>query len=151
MAIKTTINIHNEILDKITKVSYSLGKSRTEIIIMLLMQVMKNDTNKATICKSIKYQKCDGNKKWHKFHIILKDNEYEYLLDLRRLLKMSVSLLLAFSVKKYLKKLSKCDFTDNYLFKNYILAREIDDGVISWKLFWNIPNNLSNLLPPFPA
>ena len=137
--IKTTININKELLKDIAKVSHARGKSRSEIIIMLLKNIMDKESNRANIHRSIKYQKRDDKKNWHRFHICLKGNVYEYCLDLKKILKMSLSHIVAHAAKKYLKNLLYEKNTDNYLFKNYVIAKEDADGIIYWKLFWGIP------------
>ena len=63
-----------------------------------------------------------------------------------KLLKMSLSYIVAFAVKKYLKSLLDGESTDNYMFANYILAKEEAEGIIYWKLFWGVPKKLSKYL-----
>ncbi len=144
--IDTSLNINKDILIKINKVSNSSGISRTKIIVMLLKKMMKNESSKACIHKTIKYQKCNEKTNWHTFHITFKGDEYEYFLDLRKLLKMSLSHIVAYAVNKYLKSLLLDKSTDNYSFTNYILAKEDADGIIYWKLFWGIPKKISKYL-----
>ena len=59
---------------------------------------------------------------------------------------MSLSCILAFAVKKYLKSLIFDKNTDNYTFTNYIIAKEDADGIIYWKLFWGIPKEMAKHL-----
>ncbi len=144
--VQTTLNINRGVLSKITEAAKFLGLSRTEIIVMLLKKIMNNDSSKACIHRSIKYQKCNNGENWHTFHISFNSDEYEYFLDLRKLLKMSLSYIVAFAVKKYLKTLISGKATDNNLFNNYILAKEDADGIIYWKLFWGVPKKLTEHL-----
>ena len=146
MNIATTLNINKDILEQITEVSDITGKSRTQIIIMLLKNVMDDHKMKARINCSIKYQPCDEKYKWHKFHVSLKVTDYECFLDLRKVFKMSVSCLVAFAAKKYLKHLLKeileGNYTDKYPYQNYVLAKSSWNGTIFWQFFWGIPSNL---------
>ncbi|MFC1669225.1 hypothetical protein ACFL20_02455 [Spirochaetota bacterium] len=144
--IDTTININKDILSRVTEASNVFQKSRTEIIVMLLKKMMKMESSKVCINRGIKYQKCNNEVNWHTFHITFKGDEYEYFLDLRKLLKMSLSHIVAIAVKKYLKSLFSEKSTDNYMFSNYILAKEDADGIIYWKLFWGVPKKLSEHL-----
>ncbi|MFC1670500.1 hypothetical protein ACFL20_08910 [Spirochaetota bacterium] len=145
-AIQTTLNINKATLKDITKVSNFSGKSRTEVIVMLLKKIMKNESGKACIHRTIKYQKYDDKGNWHTFHITFKGDEYEYFLDLRKLLKMSLSNIVAFAVRKYIKSIMSEESTDNYMFSNYILAKEDANGIIYWKLFWGIPQKVEEYL-----
>ncbi len=89
----------------------------------------------------IKYQDRCRSQKSHTFHVYLHDDDYEYWLDLKKLLKMSVSLILAFAVNKYLAKGARINRTDNYRFTNYTVAKEIIENKIIWKFIWGIPPN----------
>ncbi|MFC1668968.1 hypothetical protein ACFL20_01135 [Spirochaetota bacterium] len=144
--IETTINIKKNILDNIAQTSKVLGKSQTEIIVMLLKKVIDNENSKVQICRRIKYQSCDDKNNWHTLHVLFEQNEYEYFLDLRKLLKMSLSFIIANAAKKYLKDLLNGNFTDNNRYQNYILSRENADGIIYWVLFWGIPKNLKKYI-----
>ncbi|MFC1670493.1 hypothetical protein ACFL20_08875 [Spirochaetota bacterium] len=145
-AFQTTLNIDSAILKDITDASKLSGTSRTEIIVMLLKKTMKNDSTKAYMQRTIKYQDCNDKGNWHTFHITFKGDEYEYFIDLRKLLKMSLSHIVAFAAKKYLKSLISEDSTDNYTFTNYIIAKEDANGIIYWKLFWGIPQKVEEYL-----
>ena len=151
--IETTLNISMETLEKINKISNLCKTSRNKVIKNLLKMVMDKEPNSFTFNKCVKYQKKDSKEKWHKFHITLDTDEYEYFIDLRKFFKMSVSAIVSFAVKKYYKKIIKCKNTDKYLFKNYIIIKEIINNVISWKIYWGYPekvekifNNQENIL-----
>ena len=150
MNISTTININKDILEEITFSSDITGKSRTEMIILLLKKVMSDNKIKARINCSVKYQTCDEKDKWHRFHVSFKVADYECFLDLKKVFKMSVSCLVAFATKKYLKQLLKeileGSHTDNYPYQNYVLAKSICNGVIFWQFFWGIPQDLKEHL-----
>ncbi|MFC1669404.1 hypothetical protein ACFL20_03375 [Spirochaetota bacterium] len=144
--IQTTLNINKNVLYKLNQASDVSGRSRTELIVMLLKKVMKNDCVKSCIERSIKYQQCNEKKSWHTFHITFRGDEYEYFVDLRKLLKMSLSYILAFAVKKYLNSIISGESTDNYMFENYIIAKEDADGIIYWKLFWGVPDKIAKYI-----
>ncbi|MFC1669121.1 hypothetical protein ACFL20_01925 [Spirochaetota bacterium] len=144
--IETTINIHREILDMVNCAAKKTGFSRTEIVIILFKRIMGSNTNRSPFNTSVKYQDKDNHDNWHKFHIQLKEDDYEYLLDLRKLLKRSVSFILAYAVRKYIKEFIDGKLTDNYPFKNYIIAKEIVNDVICWKLFWGVPEDIEKIL-----
>jgi hypothetical protein len=95
--------------------------------------------------RRVKYQERQRPEEWLTFHLQVREDEYEYLLDLRKLCKMSVSLLLAYAVRKYLGRVLETIGTDNYQFKNYLIIRDIFNGVICWRLFWGFPPHLDQL------
>ena len=70
----------------------------------------------------------------------------EYFQDLRKLLKMSVSLLLALAVKKFLDDPTVTIDTDNYLFKSYLIVKEIVDSITCWRLYWGYPPGIMHTL-----
>jgi transcription antitermination factor NusG len=88
--------------------------------------------------------------KWRVFYAQVREDVYEYWLDLRKLLKMSVSLILAYAVKKYLCNFIKRICTDNNRFRNYIIIKEIFNDVIIWKFIRGVPHNLKKLLNSTP-
>ena len=80
------------------------------------------------------------------FHLVVREDDYEYLLDLRKFLKMSVSLIIAYAVKKFLGK-NKNNITDNNRYKNYVLVKEMVDNIICWRLFWGYPPSIGEYIP----
>ncbi|MFC1671353.1 hypothetical protein ACFL20_13250 [Spirochaetota bacterium] len=147
--IETTININNEILELVSITAKKTGLSRTRIITNLLKQVMNDNWKKIPTSCSIKYQNKDPKQNWHKFHIRIREDDYEYFLDLRKLLKKSVSYILAYAVREYISEIRKGKLTDNYLYRNYVIVKEIIDNIICWKFFWGLPPNLKDHIPTF--
>jgi hypothetical protein len=143
---ETTINIHCEIFDRIATLSKSWRISRSELIMMLVREMMNSIPDTELIGKMVRYQEQMGPESWRKLHLQVRMDEYEYLLDLRKLFKMSVSLIVAFALKKY--KIMKKTIPDNYQFKNYVVIREVVDNIISWRIYWGYPRTLKHLLPP---
>ena len=134
--IETTLNIHIETLEMINKLSRVCKISRSKVIKNLLKKVMDKDLTSFSFNKCIKYQDSDAKENWHKFHIILDVDEYEFFIDLRKFFKKSVSAIVSYAVKKYYKEMIKSKKTDNYLFKNYIIIKKIINNVVTWKICW---------------
>ncbi len=133
---ETTLNLDTDILKQITRSAQIKCITRSEMIILLLNKVMDDTLNPFFLGKMVRYQEKSRSGEWHRFHIQLRPDEYEFFLDLRKLLKMSVSLILAYAVRKYLKQLIKIHVTDNYLHRNYTMIRELIDDIKCWKLIW---------------
>ena len=144
--IETTINIHIKTMEKINKISSVCNISRNKVIKNLLKRVMDKELNSFPINRCVKYQKSDSKENWHKFHILLDVDEYEYFLDLRKLLKKSVSAIVAYAIEKYFKEMINFKIIDNYLFKNYVIVKEIINDVITWRLFWGYPEKMEKIL-----
>ena len=140
--IATTLNIHISVLSKINYASQRLCKSRKKIIVMLLMKIMRDNCLFKQGFSTVKYQLDDIKCNWHCFHIRFREDENEYFVDLRKLTKYSVSCLLAMAVDRYLLKLMKHgrkSVDNNLYFTNYLLHREENDNIISWRLYWGFP------------
>ncbi len=143
---ETTLNVQIDILTKITRAAQKRGISRSDLIILLIKKTMDSISDPVRIGTMVKYQKRMKPDDWHTFHIRLQMDDYEYLLDLRKLLKMSVSLILAYAVEKYLDEIIKGNITDNYQHKNYLVIKELIGNIICWKFIWGLPPNLEKLL-----
>ncbi|OHD64061.1 MAG: hypothetical protein A2176_08595 [Spirochaetes bacterium RBG_13_51_14] len=142
MFIETTFNIHTVYLRKINNAARTFRMSRTEIIIILLKKMMHDAQNPQVFGKRVRYQNRIASENWHTFHARLRPDDYEYFLDLRKFLKMSVSCILANAVEKHLSKLKRINNTDNYLYRNYVLVKEMIDNIVCWKLLWGYPTNI---------
>ncbi len=141
---KTTLNIRLDILALIDKAAHASGISRTELILELIQKIASDIAEPGQIGKMIKYQARRNPEDWHKFHVTIREDMYEYWLDMRKLMKMSVSAILAYAVKKCLGK--KVKIGDNYRFINYVIIKEIVENVIIWKFVWGWPPSLSKLV-----
>jgi len=110
---------------------------------------MMDDRHYRARCgKQIQYQEKCSPDEWHTFHVRFRPDEYEYFLDLKKILKFSVSGILAIAVNKYLPAITKTDICDNYQFQNYIIGRETIDGVICWRLAWGFTPKLVQISSP---
>src|SRR5271157_2576208 len=143
---ETTLNIRVDILEQIKKIAQINGIPCSEIIFLLIRKVTADITNPGRIGRLVQYQTRCKPDAWHVFHVQVREDMYEYWLDLRKLLKMSVSLIIAYAVKKYLIKPIKIISTDNNLCKNYIIIKKEIDSVIIWNYIWGWPPNLSKLI-----
>jgi hypothetical protein len=143
---ETTLNIHVDILSRITKKAGACGISRSKLITSLIKKVMEDIPDPGCLGTMVRYQESKDCNEWHVFHLQLRVDDYEYFLDLRKLLKMSVSLILAYAVNKYLGKLITFK-ADNYIYKHYAIIKEIINDTICWKFIWGFPPDLRKLLP----
>ena len=142
---KTTLNIDSRILDKIDKEARSRNVCSSAMIIMLLKKIMDKKINSKTIRvgRLIEYQRIKSPD-WHIFHIDFREDEVDYFLDLRKLLKMSLSKIVAWAVGLFLGKKRKRD--DNYFeqYQNYVIVPYFIDSIPAFKLIWGIPPTLKD-------
>jgi hypothetical protein len=134
---ETTINMSYEILEVISRTSRAIGMTRSEMIVFLIKKVMENVPDSLPMGTMVRYQERRRHREWRVVHVRVSEYDYEYMVDLRKLLKMSVSLICAYAVQKYLKKPLRKRIADNYpFFMNYMVAKEIIDNIISWRIIW---------------
>ncbi len=140
--IETTINIKSEILKKISDASFALSISINKLIRILIIRMAHNKTLKLKMFTSVKYQGAGKNIIWHKLHVSLTTDVYEKALDLRKVLKMSVSFIIAKAVENILDEIItgflKTNKTDNY-FRNYVFIPNFNNGVLYFTIFWEYP------------
>lgn len=138
--------MHVTILNQIARAAELKGLSRSEMIVILIKKVMDEKWKTVPVGKMVKYQQKCSPGDWHAFHLQLREDDYEYFLDLRKLLKMSVSLILAYAVDKYLQQLITGDITDNYRFIHYVVVKELVENIICWRFYWGCPPTLMKYL-----
>ena len=164
MYIKTTINIHKDIKAKTKFAAGLLDISRSQVIINLLKKLVDEDRINDQTGKGVKYQDSDNEDMWDTFHIKFREDEYEMFCDLKKFHRCTVSYMVWFVAVMFLDELIVVgrDYTrdelwsvrkqlkqrvgDNYRFHSYIYLREMVSGVISWRSFWGLPPNLSEIL-----
>ena len=141
---ETTMNIRLDILEKIKEAAIAKGISCSRMISILMQKVMGEDIQYVRMGRLVQYQKKRRKEEWHKFHVTWREDEYEYYTDLRKMLKRSVSLILAYAVKRYLQEIINDKSTDNYRsqYRNYVVVRENIGNIICWKLIWGYPPNI---------
>ena len=149
--VATTFNVHVDTFEKIISIAGHLEKSQRDIIMMLLMRIMNDHNEWMGGFTAVKYQPDEDPEKWNCFHFRFKPDEYEFCVDLRKLCKCSVSLLIALAAERYYEELLDIreNFVDKYpKFSDYVLHCELIDDVICWHLYWGYPEkHLKNLLP----
>lgn len=143
---ETTLNIHSNILSKITLAAKTCKKSRSEMIMALIKKMMNDVSKPSRYGAPVQYQERISEGGWKTFHLAVREDDYEYLLDLRKLLKMSVSRILAVAVKKFLGKVVKSKITDNNRYKNYAIVKEVVDNIICWRFFWGLPPSIGEFI-----
>lgn len=146
---ETTLYIHRAILEKITYAAHARRISRSDLIRTLIKIILdKHALYQLNMGKLVRYQEKCNPEEWHRFHIILREDEYEYYLDLRKFLKMSLSCILALAVNRYIDTMHDEYFTDNNRFINYVIVKKVARSLICWKLYWGYSPRIMATTPP---
>ncbi len=140
--IETTINMKSKIMDKIINASSIMNISMNRIITLLIIRIAHSGSLKIKMFTSVKYQDTGDDIVYRRLHVSFTTDIYEKALDLRKVLKMSVSFIIAKAVENILNEIIK-DFlktnrTDNY-FRNYVFIPNYHDGVLYFTIFWQYP------------
>jgi hypothetical protein len=142
--INTTLNVKSDILEKIIEASSSLKIPMSRIITLLIIRIVHSRSLKIKMFTSVKYQGTGDDITWHRLHVSFTTDIYEKALDLRKVLKMSVSFIIAKAVDNILQDIINDYFrtngTDNY-FRNYVFIPNYHDGVLYFTIFWQYPTD----------
>ncbi len=141
---ETTLNLHASTLVSITAAARAKGVSRSALIRTLFKRIMNDMSDPDTIGIVVRYQGRRRPEEWHVFHLQVRPDEYEFFLDLKKLLKMSVSLILAIAVKKYLNGKEALS-TDNYRYKDYTIIKMTTGNMLTWKFIWGYSTTMERL------
>ncbi len=142
MKIDTTINIKQEVLEKIDECAAQFSISRSQLVSLLINSMIKeNHTDKNRFTR-VKYQKRDENTTWKRPHLMFEQDMYEKCIDIRKLLKLSVSFIVLVAFNRYIDKvvsgLMNGVNTDNNA-QNYICIGRKSRGIYSYVIFWDFP------------
>ncbi len=142
MKIDTTINIREVFLERIDASAKMCSISRSELVSLLLIRMMKGKNTDKNRFSRVKYQKRDKNTVWRRPHVMLEPDLYEKSIDMRKLFKMSVSHIITVAYKKYMdilvNELKNGENTDKNR-RNYICIGKQLGGVFSYTVFWDFP------------
>jgi hypothetical protein len=143
---ETTLNIHADIQKKIEETVISKGIIRRELIVLLLNKIMDETRHSVKMGRLVQYQKRRPRKEWRRVHVRFEADEYEYFLDLRKLMKMSLSHILAVAVEKYIDEISKGKRADKNRYTNYLIINEEIDSISCWRMIWGYPPSIASAL-----
>ncbi|HOT47174.1 MAG TPA: hypothetical protein PLM53_16285 [Spirochaetota bacterium] len=150
MFIDTTLHLQSATVWKISKAARLAGRSGSHLISRLLNIMAGEKTAPPVSWSRIRYQQRNSSINWHRMHVSLSPVEYELLLDLRKVYKMSGSHIIALAVDKYMDRLQgDVKNADNYRLSCYVFSRFILDGVICWAQYWGLPGRLHSF-PDLP-
>jgi hypothetical protein len=146
----TSINMHRSTFLAVSRAAARLSTTRRSVVVRLLMRVMRDIDRHQGGFATISYQPEDPKGEWHCFSIRFRPDENGFFHDLRNTCKCSVSFLVAIAAEKYLDELlneNRGYVNKNIWFRNYVIHREVNDGLICWQIYWGYSKkHLRNLL-----
>ena len=130
MNIETSVNLSGQSVNTLKETAGRLGISVSRLVSILIMIVLRSQ-EEIIILKRVKYQKRLLDDKWKTLHLYLRSDVYESSLDLKKVMKMSVSFIIATAIEKYLdeivNKLKQKENTDNYMLPYIFILKIIDE------------------------
>jgi hypothetical protein len=142
--LRTSINMKHAVFLRISLAAARLGKTRREIVLMLLRRILQDINHLQGGFTLVKYQPRDPLKQWHCVSLSLRKNENEFVADFRKLGKCSVSYLVAIATDRYLEELLHDGGSGhNYAeFIHYAIGQRLEGDIICWELYWGDPGPL---------
>ncbi len=145
MQFETTTCITDEHHEILSNYADMFGLTVSDLITSLIHYAVLCEKKNLKTFKSIQYRK-RNKKKWKRLHLYLRYNEYEFLLDMKKMWKMSVALLIEYCIEnvlnEFVKVLLREDDTYSYRFTCYTFKFEKLHGFHSYRIIWGLPPEL---------
>lgn len=145
--IETTVCLLRENRRIIDQAAARTGLNLKQIISLLIRESVPL-VRKSYSFSRIRYQPRRKDSNWIRFHLDLSENDYELLLDVRKVLKQSVSLFLAEAIELLLERLvqkiiNQTKGNDNHPGSCYaIINGKTKQGGMYWKIIWGMPDSI---------
>lgn len=140
--IVTTANLDVHSYQRLISAHKESGIELYRIIHVLFKLIVNERGIKAKFFSRIKYQDRLPEGSWRQIHLYLNEGSYEACLDMRKVLKMSVSKILDYAVRIYLDRaideLKRESSLDNYL-ENYIIFYTHSSKISNISIHFSLP------------
>jgi hypothetical protein len=104
MLIRTTANIDKKIYEKIIASAEFLGIKPKQLVHVIFKILILEKPFKFRVHRTVQYQGRRGRDNWKCFHLELSEAVHESGIDMRKLMKWSVSFLLSYGVEVYMER-----------------------------------------------
>lgn len=149
--IKTSAYVKKSIRKKFKEACGLTGLDVSGLFIKLMMYCISEMRKHVAPCpwRSVYYQESDPDADWSCLKVKLTGKEYEYMADIRKVYRTSVSACFAHAVEEYLDKLvdiltgKTVSRKDNYLNVGYIFLGQKLKTSFRWSFYWGIPHDLA--------
>jgi len=161
MDFETTTCISYEHLNTLYSLADKFNMPLHSCIVYLLIYAAKKEKAPAKAFKGISYRSRNKLNPWKRVHLYLAFKEYEYLLDVKKIWKMSVARAIAFCVEnvldefaQFLNNLIEAEREgdiDNYLVyeinRSYLFEYDTKEGVHCCRFYWGLPRKYARCKP----
>jgi len=140
--IETTVNIRDDLLEKLNISSGKMNISRSGLISVLLLRYMDSHRAGDRVFQRLKYQSRDTGCPLSPASLCLREDFYERWCDVRKAFKLSASLVVALAVELYLDKIINEYYLEDQPFNNgnmYVIESYYDGSVNSYYISWGLP------------
>jgi hypothetical protein len=148
MPIETTLNLTEERINMIKKSAMTMKLPVGAIMSLLINRVIGSKAAARTFAR-VRYQKRPDGGKWKRLHVSLRPDAYEGCVDLRKLLKLSVSYIISMALDEYIVEILDNISTDadNYTPPYFFISKNTD-GIQYFLIIRGIPaqKHINNLL-----
>jgi len=139
MGIETTINIRDDLLEKLDKAAGNKGITRSRLISILLVKYMKNQQAGGKVFTRLKNQDRDPSVKYRRKNIYLREDIYEMWCDVRKAFKLSAAHLIARAIDQYLEKIVETNLQPDNNFNMYVSRFTYSDKTTIISIIWGYP------------
>ena len=147
MRFQTSFYMNVVTYSKLAKASWRTGLSMHDLIVQVMYNYVKKHKRVRLTRGTVRYQNVNKRENWRLFRVSLLEEEYELFTDMRKVLKKSVSLLVALAVKKYLggivSNILKHLFNYTFLIRDSFGIRigDLKKWIFKWIIKGNCDNN----------
>jgi len=139
---RTSLNIKKEIFDLLDSTACDMNIPITALIKRLIARFSKRYTSRLEYeGSSVSYQ--PWAEKWHPVIITYTDEEYEQVLNIRKVWKVSVSFFVTMALLHYLYCSESGDADESlrillhsYMLENYYFEKKLANNIIIFTLIW---------------
>ncbi len=142
--IRTSLHLSKKAHQKLKEAAVKQQKEIEDIIIALARFVAVKRRNETVKMRAVKYQDSHDKEHWDCVRVRWEGDEYEFLIDLRKVHKVSVSKLINDAIMQYI-----CDdgsyiehIVDNYFHHGYFSSKINERNLIKCSFIWVFPRDL---------
>lgn len=143
--IRTTVLLRYDRYEKLLSVAEQTGRKPQQLVKELLGKYCRSISGEFGICRPTKYQ--NRAKKWKTFHITFSVADYEMYRDLNRILRDSLSLIVADVIDVYLDSFDEKVVLDSYPLHAYSWFSVEQQEMNIFVYCWGIPEDKIIITP----
>ena len=144
MKFQTSFYMSERVFDKLQAASHRTGESICDLISQMMYRYAKDHKARRIAVGTVKYQDRDVNENWKVFRVALDEDDYELYTDMRKVLKRSVSFIIALAVEKYLEAIVNAllEYLDCYSRLFYAAKGKDSEDHVIWIYKWRIEQKI---------